>query len=365
QEVQIISGTFNAEYGQAQSGVVNIVTKDGGARYAGTFSGYVGDYVSGTSGGFQHVGRLSPTDLYEVQGSLSGPVPGMGERLTFFASGRFVRNDGYLYGRRIVRPVYTTDADGTLVDVDGRQVFVPALGDSAYVPMNWGEQGTAQLKLTARLWGSSKLSVNGLLQRDRGQNYDHLFRYNPDGLPTNYGDSWSLTGTYSHVFSGKSFIDVKAAYFSNASKSYVYENPLDPRYPSDDALRRLGGSFSFYRGGAVMNHFARETTTMLGRIDVASQVTRRHQIKTGVEVKQHELFLDSFEIKNNPETGFVPQIPAVGTPDHSTYTRRPVEAAAYVQDKMEFEYLVVNLGIRLDYFDAAGEVLEDFSRPRS
>ena len=34
QEVEIISGTFNAEYGQAQSGVVNIVTKDGGRRVA-------------------------------------------------------------------------------------------------------------------------------------------------------------------------------------------------------------------------------------------------------------------------------------------------------------------------------------------
>ena len=30
QEVQVISGTFNAEYGQAMSGIVNVVTKDGG-----------------------------------------------------------------------------------------------------------------------------------------------------------------------------------------------------------------------------------------------------------------------------------------------------------------------------------------------
>ncbi len=29
QEMQVISGAFNAEYGQAQSGVVNLVTKDG------------------------------------------------------------------------------------------------------------------------------------------------------------------------------------------------------------------------------------------------------------------------------------------------------------------------------------------------
>ena len=32
QELQFISGTFNAEYGQAMSGIVNIITKDGSYR---------------------------------------------------------------------------------------------------------------------------------------------------------------------------------------------------------------------------------------------------------------------------------------------------------------------------------------------
>ena len=362
QEVQIISGTFNAEYGQAQSGVVNIVTKDGGSRYEGTFSGFAGDYVTRAKGGFQNLGGLSPAGIYEAQGTLSGPV--LGERLTFFASGRLVRDEGYLYGRRIVEPRSAPEGSGEVVQVDGRTVVVPALGDSSYASMNWSRQATAQLKLTARL-GSGRLSMSGLVQRDRGQNYDHLFRYNPDGIPTNYGDSWSVTGTYSQVFSGKSFVDVKAAYFVNGASSYVYHDPLDPAYPSDDALRRLGGNFSFYRGGARMDHFDRQTTTALGKLDFTSQVTRRHQLKTGVELKQHELYLRSFEVKNNAGTGFVPEIPEVNTPDHVAYTRRPVEGAAYVQDKMEFDYLVVNLGVRLDYFDANGTILEDFGRPRS
>lgn len=365
QEVQIISGTFNAEYGQAQSGVVNIVTKDGGRTYEGSFSGYTGDYLTTDTDLFQRAGRISPSDLYEMQGTLSGPVPGFGEALTFFASGRFVRNEGYLFGRRIVQPVSASEDEGTFVEIDGRSVFVPALGDSSYVPMNWNQQATGQLKLTARPWAGGRFSVSGLVQRDRGQDYDHLFRYNPDGIPTTYGDSYSVTGTYSHVLSATTFADLKGAYFVNAVDAYVYEDPLDPRYPADDALRRLGGNFSFYRGGARMNYFQRETTTFLARADVTSQVTRRHQVKTGVEFKQHELFLDNFEVKNNPATDFQPAIPEPDTPDHVRYTRRPLEGAAYVQDKMEFDYLVVNVGLRLDYFDAQGEVLDDFSRPRS
>ena len=49
QEVQVISGTFNAEYGQAMSGIVNVVTKDGGEKYKGNLDFYGGGYHSNHS----------------------------------------------------------------------------------------------------------------------------------------------------------------------------------------------------------------------------------------------------------------------------------------------------------------------------
>jgi len=365
QEVEIITGTFNAEFGQAQSGVVNIVTKDGAQTYDGSFNAYAGDYLTTHTDRFQRLDQVSPAGAYEMQGTLSGPLPGLGDRLTFFASGRYVHNDGYLYGRRIVQPLSAPQGEGDYVLIDGRDVFVPAFGDSSYAPMNWSEQATGQLKLTTRLFASARLTVNLLLQHDQGQNYDHLFRYNPDGIPTTYGDSRSLTTTYTHVFNARTFIDVKGAVFRNAVDSYLYRNPLDPRYPSDDALRMLGGNYSFYRGGARLDYFQRETKTLVGRVDLTSQVTRRHLMKAGGEVKGHTLYLNNFSVKNNPSTGFEPAIPEAGTPDHVTYTEKPVEAAAYVQDKMEFDFMIVNAGLRLDYFDARGEILEDFGRPRT
>jgi outer membrane receptor protein involved in Fe transport len=365
QEVEIITGTFNAEFGQAQSGVVNIVTKDGGDHYEGSFSGYVGDYLTSDSDLFQRLDNIRPTASSDVQGSVGGPIPGLGKRVTFFASGRYARNDGFLYGRRVVQPISAEEGEGTVVEFDGRQVFVPAFGDSSFTSMNWSEQITGQFKLTARLFASSRLSLGFLIQDDEGQNYDHLFSLNPDGIPTNYGNSQSLTATYTQVFGARSFMDVKGAYFRNASDSYLYEDPLDARYPSDDALRSLGGNFSFYRGGARLDYFERETTTFVGRLDFTSQITRQHLVKAGIEYKSHELLLNSFDILNNPSTNFEPAIPAAGTPDHVEYLRKPKEAAAYIQDKMEFDILVVNAGVRLDYFDANGEVLDDFGRPRS
>ena len=47
QELQFISGTFNAEYGQAMSGIVNIITKDGDYQnFKGGFSTGAGGYYT-------------------------------------------------------------------------------------------------------------------------------------------------------------------------------------------------------------------------------------------------------------------------------------------------------------------------------
>jgi hypothetical protein len=365
QEIQIISGTFNAEYGQAQSGVVSIVTRDGGQTFEGSLNGYAGGYATSETDLFEGANGLG---IYEVQGTLSGPV--WGDQLTFFASGRTVRNDGWLYGRRVVQPVYFGPNEIATLDVDGRQVRVPlgadgepALGDSSLASMSWSEQHTGQLKLTYRPWTGGRLALTGLVQRDQGQNYDHLFRYNPDGRPTVRGASESLTAAFNQVVGTRTVLDVRAAAFTNDVSEYLYEDPLDERYPLDEALRVLGGNFSFFRGGASMRWFERATETYLARVDLSSQMTRRHLIKTGVEVKQHRLRLDEFGILRNSSTGFEPRLPEPGTPDRVRYDERPVELAAYVQDKMEFDYLIVNAGLRLDVFNASSAVPADFAYP--
>ena len=362
QEIEVISGTFNAEYGQAQSGVVNIVTKDGSDDYRMNLSGYGGGYATGASGLFDRPSAFSPVGNVEANGSLSGPVPGLGSRLTFFGSGRYVRNEGYLYGRRVVQPVYAGTDARQPVELEDRTVFVPALGDSSMSSLNWSEQATAQLKLTSSVLGG-RLGINGLVQRDRGQNYDHLFRYNPDGQTTVYGTSASVIGTFTRLLSSTTFLDLKGAVFTNAVDEYVYEDPLDPRYPRDTALRELRPNFSFYLGGARPTQFARETRTGVVRADLTSQINRRHLVKGGAELKLYSLSLSRFDVLNNASTGFEPAIPPAGTPAHVTYDQTPIEASAYLQDKMEFEYLVINAGVRVDYFDARTTVPSDFTRP--
>ncbi len=104
QELQVISGTFNAEYGNAMSGIVNIVTKEGSPDYHGSLNIYADDYVSTHDDIFFNVGDYSPVANYNVQGSLSGPLPFTNNKVTFFANARYNYDDGFLYGRRVFLP---------------------------------------------------------------------------------------------------------------------------------------------------------------------------------------------------------------------------------------------------------------------
>ena len=45
-EMQLISGAFNAEYGQAMSGIVNITTNEGSNKFGGSIDSYFGDFIS-------------------------------------------------------------------------------------------------------------------------------------------------------------------------------------------------------------------------------------------------------------------------------------------------------------------------------
>ena len=100
QELQILSGTFNAEYGQAMSGIINIVTKEGGQKYSGNISAYLGDYYTENTRFFEHADQFDLMNIKNIDASLSGPVPGLGKNLSFFASGRLYDYGGLYRGVR-------------------------------------------------------------------------------------------------------------------------------------------------------------------------------------------------------------------------------------------------------------------------
>ena len=198
--------------------------------------------------------------------------------------------------------------------------------------------------------------MNGLYSSNEYKDYDHNYQLNPDGDYTKYNDSYLLSASYTHVFSNSTFLDVLASGFLSDYKQYVYKNPLDPRYVAPSWKQGVSGN-AFLTGGTQNWHFYHKSKTYTGKFDLTSQINQIHQIKTGSEFKYHNIEYEDFQIVINASTGYQPALPKPGSFNNNFYKSNPYQAAAYIQDKIELDYLIVNLGVRFDYFQPDGKYL--------
>lgn len=349
QEVQVISGTFNAEYGQAMSGIVEIVTKEGGENLSGQFSCYTGDYLSNHSETFLNINDFEPFSIYNVQASLSGPIPFLGEKFSFFSTGRIYNTNGWLFGRRIFNPSDSSNFNSP----DPEEWYIEKTGDNKIVPMNPYNKKTGQVKLTYRPSSKIKFNYEFIINKIYYREYDHSFKYNPDGNYHNYKNGYTHLLTWNHTISSRTFYKVKFSNFFFDYKRYVHEDPYDIRYVNPQLLKG-----NFVTGGTQMGHFYRNTKTIVGKFDLTSQINMVHQVKTGIEARKHKLWLHEYEIKLDRSTNWKPEIPpdTIGVVKNNKYTHCPLELSFYLQDKMEFDDMIVNAGIRYDYFKPDGSI---------
>ncbi len=354
EEVQVLVGTFNAEYGDAQSGVVNQVTKIAGNKISGNISVYSGDYISSHTGIFQYINHISPKDVYNIEGNLSGPVPGISDFLKFFFSGRYIDDEGYIYGHKIFNPSDSSNFSAN----DPNNWYVGATGDKSYVPMNFNRKLSLQGKLAINIGGGRGLVLTGLYQDQKYRDYDHIYQLNPDGDYKKFQKSYLGIASYTLLLSNDAFIDFSASGLRSEYKQYVYENPLDPRYVNPDRKKDVSGS-AFLTGGTENWHFNHTTTSLTGKTDFTWQIDNINQIKTGIEFDYHDLEYKDFQIIIDATSNFKPMLPEPGAFNFNTYNSNPYQFAYYLQDKIEIEYLIVNAGVRFDYFEPDGKYLKD------
>lgn len=426
QELQVVSGAFNAEYGQAMSGIVNITTKEGTNDFGGSLTGYLGDYVSGHNDIFMNIDNFNPTSIYNFEASLHGAL--LKDKLFFYSNARSYYSDGWLYGQRIYNPSavtlefnnLTTDiiqeympeylknsylADPVndlrnlryvlgsnaridsilarsympVADADSFGVYYQKLreahqdgkGDGAYRPMNWNRKIYAQGKLIYRLTPSLKLSYNYIFDGVDYSDYWHDYKLNPDGNLKKFREGQTHIFQWTHAVNTKTFYKLGVSYFSKDYKEYVYEDPYDSRYVHPDLA--VQEAFSFKTGGTANTRKHRRTETVLTKFDIESQISSTHLLKTGFEYRKHDVSLEDIELQaiesqtNIDEIFESPYIQTRVMADSTLHTdyylHRPIELSAYLQDKMEFKNMIVNLGIRFDYFDPDGVTLTDESDP--
>ncbi len=358
QELEVISGTFNAEYGQAMSGIVNIVTRDGTEKFQGSFSTYFGDFFSSRDEIFAHIDQISPLSQKYFEGSLSGPV--FSKKLSFFASGKISDRENWLYGRRVFLP----SDSSAFISPNPDEYYIERHGDSAWVPMNPGKSYSGQIKLTYRPVGSLKFSYNLMLNRAESQSYSNFYQLNPDYRPTGYSHSSNHLFKFEHSLNPAMFYNVNIAYYENDYKSYVYENPQDARYGSIFG-RGNQPQFVFSTGSVDPSHYYQNSKTLALRSDFNWQFNNNHLLKLGLESRFHTLEMEYFSLDVDPfrYSDLTPVVPPLTSIDHNQYTKKPMELAAYFQDKIEIQDLIVNVGIRLDYFKPNSDIPTDFRDP--
>jgi len=364
EEVVLLNGGFNAEYGRVMSGVVNVVTKAGGENYRGSFEALT-DNRTGTGDEFFDSG-IHDYNVYD--GAFGGPLIKGHDLGSFYVSGQRRRQyDG------APRSNYTAPLPGN------------SLG-------GWTGQG--RLRLT--LGPSAGLELGVLNSSDDWSEYRNSFRFNLAHMPRYEDRNQSYTGEFHHKLNARSFYTIGASFFRAAHKrgdglffddlaAYAATpNPqLSPEIPwfypglsgtpgdpLSDTLAARALAFSGSTGALWDDYQRRESQSYAIRGDFTSQIGASHQIKAGAQGDKHELRF----YQNYFPSNFVPgqfDINAYGFDEQANEgqldpldgPRKPITASAYLQDTFERGGVVANVGLRYDYLNVNAQALKNENDP--
>lgn len=357
QEVQVISGTFDAEYGQAMSGVVNAVLKRGGEEFNANAEVFTGGFVfPGREEARKTDDTVRPTAIQNYQLTLDGPLPFGG--LTYLVSGRRYVFDDFVYGERRFDPTDRADFEN--------QVYTPS-GDGEKVALGYTREWSGAAKLATSTLDNDKLSYQAILSHSEGRRNNWAFRFNPDGLSTQ--ETFAVTHglDWTHTFSATTFLDVSLRQNFFRYEDFLHEDVYDPAY---DAAGPVQSNVDYEDGavvqGAEFTRYLQETNSLVLKTSVVSQLNPEHQAKVGGEVSLPAVRFGtpgylSFATVDGVEqvvrhVDEPPDFPGVSA-------NYPVIAAAFVQDQMELPHLTVRAGLRLDYFDARATIPSDLANP--
>lgn len=335
-ELQVLSGTFNAEYGRAMSGIVNIITNEGSDKinakveYTGprlnespyrkknalvTDANPIYDKVNDLRLYYQKPDALDiiePAFPYEgnFNGFLSGPLPQ--EMGSFFISGEYNNENSWLpFGYTFYRSVFSKFS----------------------FPVS-----------------SNKLSFSIQYSDRESQPYNHRYKY----LQQSQGH-WEVNSTryalqYNHVFSSNSYAVINLSYMDHQSLYKVGDlNYTDYVFPE------LDENLEFVIAGNSQNFMDLNSTTLNLKADWVYQFGQNHEFKSGFEINQYELdVFDYTNEGNNDDEYFL-----------NEYNKKPVSASFYLQDKIEYSSIIINAGVRTDYVDIKADAYKDITNPAS
>jgi len=355
EEVQVISGTFDAEYGQAMSGVVNASLRRGTQKFTWSGEVFTGDYLwnginrplvsfgsaqqfSGDHRPVEYAGHLGNLQNYQL--TLSGPA-GLPKTL-FLVSGRYGVTQSYLRGQQ------------QLVDLAASRPDSVVLAPVKEEAVGYQHEATGLLKLSNRSIRGVEMSYEAIVneiqgRRDGSAEWD--YRLDLNGLPTQHTASVAHGFEWTHTLNPKTFyrFTVRQNYFDY--RDMVYRSLWDQRYDENGPGTFVTGfENDAYVYGLVDNRFIQNTNALVFVGSINRQF-KTHAMKAGFDWEPtHVTFghpgwlvwnTDHYERHVNE--------PLNSYPDPSTF--RPVIGSAFVQDDVEWNDLRIRAGLRFEYFN--------------
>lgn len=356
EEVDVITGGFNAEYGQATSGVVNVRTREGGSKYSGFISYKRDNFGDKTS---PHVFNL---DILEA--NFSGPepivstlLPALGIYLpgefTFFINFYGGLSDGITQGyyKPTASQLYSSTFYGTR--------FAPRAENSWF----WLGKLTYKYSPTLKFNYSFNQSVNinqnsqslqsNLEYVEPSPGYQYEYQNILDNANTfthrNNYHSFGVT----HTLNPKTFYELKVNHYytnlradANGKMWYEYLEPKDITNfpieyynPGSDTIGVIPGDGFWDVGNPSTwrDHFVQEFSI---RGDLTSFFDEKNKFKAGFNLQFQEMqVIDIFR----------PWIGEFGL-NNDMYKVYPALGSFYAQDNINFSGMILNFGLRMDYW---------------
>jgi len=396
EEIQVQSGGYSAEYGGANGGIISTQTRTGKEQYNFTVEAITDNFISP---GEEYLGGYS-YGYSEYVFTAGGPVIPSYNKLKFYVAGNntFRRSqalfwEGMQYDA-LSDPTLGENADVISVDFpDGYQL---------------GYSRNGYQILGNLLWDLNPFSVrlNANFRRNEGRNgievtsgaNDNLNQFNAlpsAGLREDHTFSSSLKLT--HVLGNNAFYDVIVNYFTDL---YV---DMDPFFKhnitayGDSILNaevgrtlRANGSvqasdqgfgFSWYPVDRPIEIYRKQSTDRVGgKFSFLYQANKNHELKAGAEFDYY--LIRRYSLGSSEARGIASSNEAIADGnvfdkysqlDNYGYDvfgnkydvndqqgpKNPIFGGVYVQDKMEFSDLVLQVGFRLDYIDIDGQEFID------
>ncbi len=359
-EVVVLTGGFNAEYGKVSSGVVNVVTREGGAKYFGNF-----EAVTDAGAGSWVGSKQYDWNLYDA--SIGGPVIPGSDKMTFYASGE----------RR-----WQGDRSPKFIGSPLNEAFQTTLGTKdGRLPNNSLAGWTWQGKLAFRPGDRMNLKLGTLGSSDDWREFSQAYLFNAAHMPRYQDTNRSAFGTMSYTLSSKSFVSTSVNYFMTERKrgDGVFFDDVT-KYSQPDGNPQFNTQLPYFLlPGHVFDDFLRRKSQYWGvKGDWTSQVNRHNQVKFGLGGERHTLrYYDSYFPVNvdydslgNP-TGGLEDIDRYGfdvlgrkqVDGGLDGAKHPKTAFLFLQDKFEREGVIVNGGMRLDYINVDTPALRSEQYP--